>query len=239
MKKEGIITLVGLIFVLAPGVTRAEIVVRQEKNGNLTISNKTLPARKTPRVYKKGGGGLTFVPTSPTAAVATAPAKYLAKIKTLAAKHGVKESLIIAVIRAESGFNPHAVSKKGAVGIMQLMPDTARQYGVVNRYNADQNMDAGVRHLKYLYEKYRGNLKLVLAAYNAGEEAVKKYRGIPPYNETRTYVKRVMLFMGMAYDGIFDTKISTKLYQYRTKDGSIMITDTYPYNADGPVTVIE
>jgi len=72
------------------------------------------------------------------------------------------------VAKTESGFNPLAVSPKGAVGIMQLMKETARQYGVINRYNPNENMEAGVRHLKYLYEKYRGNIPLTLAAYNAG-----------------------------------------------------------------------
>ena len=101
--------------------------------------------------------------------------------------------------KAESSFNPFAVSPKGAVGIMQLMKDTARQYGVINRYNAQENIEAGVRHLKYLYEKFQGNIPLTLAAYNAGEEAVSKYNGVPPYRETKKYIRRVMSLMGMSY----------------------------------------
>ena len=121
---------------------------------------------------------------------------------------------------------------------MQLMAETARDYGVLNRYNEDQNMDAGVRHLKYLHKKYNGNLPLTLAAYNAGEEAVKKHGGVPPYNETRVYIKRVMTYMGMSYSDLF-AGTSTKIYQYRTPDGKLTITDTYPANAVGEVTVFE
>ena len=82
---------------------------------------------------------------------------------------------------------------------MQLMKDTALQYGVFNRYNADENLEAGVKHLKYLYQKYKSNIPLTLAAYNAGEESVRKYNGIPPYPETKQYIRRVMSLMGMSY----------------------------------------
>lgn len=215
----------------------AEIIIRQDKDGNLTITNEPASYKKGPKVYKKRSGGITFVPSS--SSLNKVPGKYLTKIRKLARKYGVKESLIIAVARAESGFNPFAVSKKGAVGIMQLMKDTALKYGVVNRYNADQNLEAGVRHLKYLYKKYNRNIPLTLAAYNAGETAVEKYKGVPPYKETRTFVKRVMSYMGMSYSSFYNSRFSTKIYQYRTKDGRIMITDSYPSNAEGPITVIE
>ena len=118
--------------------------------------------------------------------------------------------------KAESSFNPFAVSPKGAVGIMQLMKDTARQYGVINRYNADENIEAGVKHLKYLYEKYRGNIPLTLAAYNAGEEAVSKYNGVPPYKETKHYIRRVMSLMGMSYTLSSPAPAKTKIYKYTT-----------------------
>lgn len=214
----------------------AEILVYQDKEGKITITNDRNHSSKQYRGRKNKSGTTIYVSSAKTSNI---PRKYLVKIRKLAQKYGVKESLIIAVARAESGFNPFAVSKKGAVGIMQLMVDTARKYGVVNRYNADQNLDAGVRHLKYLYKKYNHNLPLTLAAYNAGEDAVKKYRGVPPFQETRTFIKRVMAYMGMSYSHYFYTKPKTKIYQYRTPDGKIMITDTYPTNAVGEVTVFE
>ncbi len=111
-------------------------------------------------------------------------------------KHNMDYALIKAVIRAESDFNPGAVSRKGAMGLMQLMPGIANDYRVDNSFDPWSNIEGGVRHLKYLLEQYRGNLPLALAAYNAGEGSVQKYNNkIPPYEETQTYVKRVMQYL--------------------------------------------
>ncbi len=106
--------------------------------------------------------------------------------------HDVDESLIKAVIYTESYFNPNATSRKGASGLMQLMPATAEKYGVNDLYNPRQNIIAGIKHLKYLLSRYPYKLKFAIAAYNAGENAVDKYNGIPPYKETQGYVKKVM-----------------------------------------------
>jgi len=107
-------------------------------------------------------------------------------------KYDIDESLVKAVIYTESYFNPNATSHKGASGLMQLMPATAEKYGVDDIYNPRQNIVAGIKHLKYLLKLYPKNLKHALAAYNAGEGAVNKYKGIPPYRETQGYVKKVL-----------------------------------------------
>lgn len=107
-------------------------------------------------------------------------------------KYGIDESLVKAVIYTESYFNPNATSHKGASGLMQLMPATAEKYGVSDLYNPQQNIVAGIKHLRYLMKLFPDNLKHVIAAYNAGENAVNKYNGIPPYRETQGYVKKVM-----------------------------------------------
>lgn len=107
-------------------------------------------------------------------------------------KYGIDESLVKAVIYTESYFNPNATSHKGASGLMQLMPATAAKYGVSDLYNPHQNIVAGIKHLIYLKTLFPNNLKHVIAAYNAGENAVNKYKGIPPYRETQGYVKKVM-----------------------------------------------
>ena len=119
--------------------------------------------------------------------------RYTGIIAAAAHKYRLDADLIHAVIRAESAYNAKAVSKAGAVGLMQLMPATAKRYGVSDRKNAKQNIDGGTHYIKDLFKMFNSNLKLVVASYNAGEGAVKKYHNaIPPYPETRDYVRKVL-----------------------------------------------
>jgi soluble lytic murein transglycosylase-like protein len=114
-------------------------------------------------------------------------------INLAASKYGVDPALVRAVIHAESAFKPGARSKKGALGLMQLMPDTAKDMGVVDALSPTDNIEGGVHYLAWLLERNGGNTLLATAAYNAGPGAVERYNGIPPYEETRTYVKRVKI----------------------------------------------
>jgi len=113
-------------------------------------------------------------------------------IKRAAEKHRIDQELVHVVIRAESNYDAFAISSAGAMGLMQLMPATARQYGVNNVFDPAQNIEGGVRYLKDLVRLYNGQTRLVLAAYNAGQEAVRKYKGIPPYPETKSYIAGIM-----------------------------------------------
>jgi len=123
------------------------------------------------------------------------PAEYEQLIKNCADKYGVSTSLVKAVIHAESGYNPNAVSSKGASGLMQLMPATAKSLKVADRFNPKDNVEGGVKYLRFLLDTFRGDVSLALAAYNAGLSNVAKYGGIPPFNETRNYVNRVLSYM--------------------------------------------
>lgn len=119
--------------------------------------------------------------------------KYSPLIIQAAAKYRIDEKLLHAVIQTESAYDKMAISSAGAVGLMQLMPATAKRYGVSNRKNARQNIDGGTHYIKDLFKMFNSNLELVLASYNAGEGAVKKYKNsIPPYPETRNYVRKVL-----------------------------------------------
>jgi hypothetical protein len=120
-----------------------------------------------------------------------APRKYRKFIEHASQKHGVDPAIIEAVMRVESAFRPHAVSRKGAQGLMQLMPDTAKRFGVKNSFDPEQNILGGTRYLKVLLGMFEGDIKLACAAYNAGEKAVQRFGGIPPYRETRDYVKKI------------------------------------------------
>lgn len=117
-------------------------------------------------------------------------------IEPLAAQHGISPDLVHAVIAVESNYQAGARSPKGAMGLMQLMPATARQYGVVNAYEPGANLEAGIRHLRSLLARF--DVPLALAAYNAGEATIRRYGGIPPYPETRSYVQRVLARAGLS-----------------------------------------
>lgn len=117
---------------------------------------------------------------------------YGKEIARVANLHGVDQALLAAVVQVESGFNPHARSAAGARGLMQLMPGTARRFGAVHINNPMENLAAGARYLRYLLDEFKGNKRLAIAAYNAGEGTVHRYGRIPPFRETRNYVARVM-----------------------------------------------
>jgi soluble lytic murein transglycosylase-like protein len=150
----------------------------------------------------KGGGEVHlppaairgFVPDEVIEEVGAAAgaADVVAIVERAARRHGLDPALVLAVVSVESAFKPQAVSTKGAQGLMQLMPRTAASLGVENAFDPEQNVDAGVRHLESLVRLYDGNLTRALAAYNAGQGAVAKHGGVPPYRETRAYVKKVL-----------------------------------------------
>jgi soluble lytic murein transglycosylase-like protein len=146
-------------------------------------------------------------------------------VKEIAKRHGIEPSLVHSIILHESNYNIYAVSSKGALGLMQLMPETAEQYGVLNVFDPVQNIEGGVRYLKdltKLYAKEKTRDRLIVAAYNAGQQAVKKYNGIPPYPETRSYISHVMA----TYALLPKTR---KIISFIDSDGKVRVTNDIRY----------
>ena len=156
----------------------------------------------------------------------TSHSQYASEIREISARHGVDATLVESVIRAESAFNPTAVSRTGARGLMQLMPKTAVMLGVRDSFNPRENIDGGVRHLRYLLDRYPGNTALAVAAYNAGEGAVDSHRGVPPYAETQQYVQRVLNGSGVWTGG--RSVIPRSVYRYTGPNGSVTYSNMPP-----------
>jgi soluble lytic murein transglycosylase len=164
---------------------RADVYAYKDRNGVLTFTN--VPTHGGFRRVLRDSSGAR-------ASVAPVNASYDSLIRTASGRYNIDADLVRAVIKTESDFNATARSRKGAMGLMQLMPDTARLHNVFDAYNPEENVEGGVRHLRMLLDRYQGDLELSLAAYNAGSGAVEKHRGIPPFAETREYVRRVLRF---------------------------------------------
>ena len=146
-------------------------------------------------------------------------------VSDVSLEHGVDPKLVDAVVRVESDYNPRAVSRRGALGLMQLMPATADRLDVNDPFDPEENIRGGVREISRLVDRYAGNLQLALAAYNAGEGAVARYRGIPPYKETRSYVTRILsLYTGRPFRlaGIYRAPTVRML---RDQNGNTIITN--------------
>jgi len=187
--------LTALVVCMTTGRVSAEeskIFVYKEADGSIHFTNKTPPSGVRAEVFTSHSGGYTVVGHSGRTGKFF-PDSFNGMIGEAAKAHQVEAGLIKAVIHVESGFNPQAISKRGARGLMQLMPATARELGVRNPFQPSSNILGGTQYLARLIRKYQGNVAYALAAYNAGEDAVHRYKGIPPYSETQAYVKRVLL----------------------------------------------
>jgi len=175
----------------APGFARADVFSFTDANGVAHFSN--IPTDSRYKLLFATPGDLAPAEKGPSINWLARSAQYDGVIRGAAKDATIQAALVRAVIVVESGFNPRAVSKKGAIGLMQLQPATAKRYGVKNIYDPEQNVRAGAHYLRDLLVRFDSNLELALAAYNAGEEAVERYgRHVPPFRETLAYVPSVM-----------------------------------------------
>ncbi len=205
-----------------PGLLRAEIYSYRDESGKIHLANRPsgriVPLKKTPVPGSSHG----FGQATAGGAFSSAGSRYDNLIRRAADYHNVSFGLIKAVIHAESAFNPRAASRKGALGLMQLMPGTAREMGVREVFNPEQNILGGTRYLKRMLEIYNEDLRLSLAAYNAGPAAVDRNGGVPPFPETRRFIHKVLGLM-RAYEAA-DSRSGGKLYHV-IKNGIVMLTN--------------
>lgn len=188
---------------------QAHLIRYRSNDGRWYYSNLSASSRRSQPATRRA----TAAPPQPRRV------RVLRLIDEVARRHGIEPQLVQAIVKVESDFDPHAVSRAGAQGLMQLMPATAQRYRVADPFNPRANLMGGIRYLKDLFRRFPGDLRRVLAAYHAGEGAVQRYGGIPPYPSTRHYVKRVIAIYGKP-------TAARKIYRYRTTNGSILFTDT-------------
>ncbi len=202
----------------AASPARAQVMTLVSENGRMVFINETDMELRA--AAKRGG--------------ATAAANLVERrkeslrdvqghIDTVAKQNQVDPNLVRALIEVESAWNPRAVSYKGALGLMQLMPATAAQYGVRDVFNPKENISGGVRHLRYLLDQFKGNVRLALAAYNAGESAVTRNSGVPPYRETQDYILKLEALYGRM--GTIKMVGSTTIFRTVDREGRVVFVN--------------
>lgn len=229
MKREttGALTVAALLFIFFQPAS-ADIYQYTDENGVIHFSNVGVGNAKKVKIKPEPRRGQAPEP-APQPPARTTPISssnlssvYLDIISSACDRHGVDPALVHAIVKVESDYNPYALSRKGAMGLMQLMPQTAVEMNVRNTFNPLENINGGVKYLRYLLDRYEGNLSLALAAYNSGETAVKRWGTVPPIRETQDYVKRIL--------GIYNGNGRTFTPRYTIyvgygEDGALLLTD--------------
>ncbi len=226
-----------LVFFISIMATPAFSVVYKYVDSNGVVCYTDAPIVKKSELVKADASDTHITKTQPESSVGSyEPYDYSDYVARVASKYDLEPGLIKAVIRTESNGDRAAVSKKGAMGLMQLMPSTAGDMNVVNPFNPEENIEGGTKYLKYLLERFGGDVTLALAAYNAGPAAVEKYGDVPPIGETKQYVKKVLsLYKGKGTTSDFGKKVRsvpTPIYKVVLADGTTLFTNSSLARAD-------
>lgn len=217
-----------VVFLVVPAGMRAEVYKSTGANGVVTYSNRS--SRGATRV-KATSYIWTYTPRYAHSIPSGKRKEYAAIAERIAVKHGVDPDLVKAVIAVESGYDPNAVSPKGAQGLMQLMPGTARRFDVDDPFHPEQNIEGGVKYLRFLNDMFGGNTIFVLASYNAGENLVNRIKAIPPYQETQDYVRKVLSIKDNREPDLTPQLARKTLYSYVDDNGLVHLTDKRPRGA--------
>jgi soluble lytic murein transglycosylase-like protein len=203
-----------LCFVLCASLASPEVLLRVDENGRKVFYN--IPSKPQP------------VRSTVVSTLSTRVQDYTPMIEQACNKYKVDPDLVKAVIQAESAYNSKALSQAGAIGLMQLMPATALRFGVKKIHDPQENIHGGVQYLKFLLDRFNGDITLAVAAYNAGEGAVQRFKGVPRYKETQNYVKKVLtLYAKNDLPQSFVVRAKT-IYRYADPDGTIRFTTARP-----------
>lgn len=230
---RAIITVSAFLLVFYAVPASSDVYKYVDENGVACYTDAPV-SKKTVRIIKEQKAAAKPVKADDGATSSVTSQDYSGYVQRAAAKYEIEPDLIHAVIKTESNGNHRAVSKKGAMGLMQLMPSTAYDMNVVNPFNPEENIEGGTKYLKQLLEKFNGDLTLALAAYNAGPKTVEKYGNIPPISETRQYVKKIIsLFKGKgSYSFSDSTKQASavpepvRIYKVVLDDGTVLFTNS-------------
>lgn len=224
----GNLALIVSFLLLFTSAAYSDIYKYTDENGVVCYTDAPF-GKKTEKVLKEK----SVVEKNPTGYLSAPGDDYSSYVIKAASKYEIEPELIHAVIKTESNGNQRAVSKKGAMGLMQLMPSTATDMDVNNPFNAEENIEGGAKYLRYLIERFNGDLTLALAAYNAGPKTVEKYGNVPPISETRQYVKKVFsLYNGKKSYAVSDlagqeaTSAPVKIYKVVLDDGTTLFTNS-------------
>lgn len=226
MKRRTKIIVTAALLLCSPlSQANADIFQYTDENGVLHFTNVNSGGKNRKKV--KSGSGRPRKSSSRSASSPQSRGNYAEIIRQACDRHGVDPALVKALIRVESGFDPYALSRKGAMGLMQLMPQTALAWNVRDSFDPAENIDGGVKYLRHLIDRYEGNLSLALAAYNSGETAVKRWGTIPPFKETQNYVRKVMRIYGGSDGDAAARSYADRytIYMGYSDDGVILLTD--------------